>query len=241
MKKLMFLAVLVSLLSAWPACLLAQGLQKGDQLVSVFVGAGGATNDTHLPWDLTDDTGFALGKTQDLGWGDESVAFGAQYLYAVSPYWAFGAEYNANLFDGATDELNAWGGTGQHMKAEVDQDMDVHNVMAAGRFTLNPQAAWRVYVPFGAGIAFAKSTIKNSFWEQNGGATTYTDSRLSASSRSFTYYVGLGLEHRLAGAWLWGLEGRYQSFRFDYDKFASGLGSENLHYVTAMFKLSYVF
>ena len=41
MKKLMFLAVLVSLLSAWPACLLAQGLQKGDQLVSVFVGAGG--------------------------------------------------------------------------------------------------------------------------------------------------------------------------------------------------------
>ena len=41
-KKLMFLAVLVSLLSAWPACLRAQGLQKGDQLVSVFVGAGGA-------------------------------------------------------------------------------------------------------------------------------------------------------------------------------------------------------
>lgn len=45
----------------------------------------------------------------------------------------------------------------------------------------------------------------------------------------------------MAGAWLWGMEGRYQSFRFDYDEFASGLGSENLHYVTAMFKLSYVF
>ncbi len=237
----MFLAVLVSLLSAWPAPTVAQGLQKGDQLVSVFVGAGGATNDTSLFFDFRDDTGYPLGTTNDLGWGDESVALGAQYLYAVSPYWAFGAEYNANWFDGATDELNAWGGAGQHMKAEVDQDMDVHNVMAAGRFTLNPQGSFRFYVPFGAGIAFAKSTIKNSFWEQNSGTTTYTEARQAANSRSFTYYAGLGVEHRLAGSWLWGLEGRYQSFRFDYDQFFSGLGSENLHYVTLLFKLSYQF
>lgn len=240
MKKWISLTVVAGLLGLYPVPALAQGLQKGDQMVSVFVGAGGATNNTHLPWNFTDDTGLSLGKTQDLGWGDESVAFGAQYLYAISSYWAFGAEYNAHFFGGATDELHAWGG-GQHMKATVDQDMDVHNIMFAGRLTLNPRSAWRVYIPLGAGIAWAKSTLKNSFAETGGGVTTDTEDRLSASSRSFTYYVGVGLEHRLAGAWLWGLEGRYQSFRFDYGQFAPGLGGENLHYITAMFKLSYMF
>lgn len=160
MKKTFLLAVVITLGYVWPGWGHAQGIQAGDQFVSVFAGAGGATNDTHLGLDFRDDTGYPLAQTKDFGWGDESVAFGAQYLYAVSPYWAFGAEYNANWFDGAAEELHAWGGSGQHMKAEVDQDMDVHNLMAAGRFTLNPQGTFRFYIPFGAGIAFSKATVK---------------------------------------------------------------------------------
>lgn len=240
-EKSFWLAVLIGISCVWPVWSHAQGIQAGDQFISVYAGAGGATNDTHLGLDFRDDTGYPLGQTKDFGWGDESVAFGAQYLYTVSPYWAFGAEYNANLFDGAAEELNAWGGSGQHMKAEADQDMDVHNLMAAGRFTLNPQGTFRFYIPFGAGIAFSKATVKNSFWEQNGGAYTSVSDSRSESSRSFTYYAGLGVEHRLAGQWLWGLEGRYQSFSFDYDKFLSGAGRENLHYVTVFLKLWYVF
>lgn len=43
MKKRMFLAVLIGMLCAYPAGVFAQGIEKGDQMVSVFL--GGAVND----------------------------------------------------------------------------------------------------------------------------------------------------------------------------------------------------
>lgn len=239
MKKLFFLAVLLGLCGAWPAGLAAQGISKGDQMVSIFAGIGGATNETALPWDLRDDAGEPLSRAKDFGWGDESVSFGAQYLYALNPYWALGAEYHAHFFDGSTDELHGFGPGGQRFKATVDQDMDVHSVMLAGRFTVNPHSSWRLYVPFGAGVSFAKATINNSFWETDGSVSHAAAASQSNSSSSFTYYIGAGLEHPITDNWLWGLEGRYQSFSFDYGKFASEAGRENLHHVTVSLKLGY--
>lgn len=239
MKKLFFLAVLIALMGACPVGLAAQGISKGDQMVSVFAGMGGATNETALPWDLRDDTGKPLSSAKDFGWGDESVSFGVQYLYAVNSYWAFGAEYQAQFFDGSTDELHGFGPGGQQFKATADQDMDAHNFLVAGRFTVNPQSAWRFYIPFGAGISLAKATVNNSFWERNGTGSHYVADSQSNRSNSFTYYIGAGLEHPITEHWLWGVEGRYQSFSFDYSKFALGADRENLHHITVALKLGY--
>ena len=120
-EKSFWLAVVITLGCVWPGGGHAQGIQAGDQFVSVFAGAGGATNNTSLHLDLRDDEGASLAKSQDLGWGDESVSFGVQYLYAVNSYWAFGAEYQAQFFDGATDELHGFGFSGQQFKSTVDK------------------------------------------------------------------------------------------------------------------------
>lgn len=98
MKKLFFLAVFVSVLVGLPASVGAYGIAKGDQLISVFAGAGGTTNDTSLRLDLRDEAGHSLAKSQDLGWGGESVSFGVQYLYAVNPYWAFWCRIPSTIF-----------------------------------------------------------------------------------------------------------------------------------------------
>lgn len=217
----------------------AQGIQAGDQFISVYAGAGGATNNTSLHLDLRDDEGASLAKSQDLGWGDESVSFGVQYLYAVNSYWAFGAEYQAQFFDGATDELHGFGFSGQQFKSTVDQDMDVHNLMLSGRFTVNPHSSWRFYIPFGVGISFAKATLNNQFWETNGGVSQYTADSQSNSGHSLTYYIGFGLEHPITENWLWGLEGRYQRFSFDYGKFVPEAGREDLHHIIVALKVGY--
>lgn len=223
MKK--WLAVLfVSLVCAWPAAASAQGIEAGDQTVSVFLGGASPVNESGVKVE------YAADRYEELDWGDAGVSYGVQYMYTLTPYFAFGAEYNGNNFDDAEYDVYSMFG---HEKWE--SKMAVHNFMAAGRFTVNPQANTRFYIPFGLGLASAKSTITKSY----NGASEDVD----GTTTSFAYYVGVGLEGNLNENWILGAEARYQGFRFDNGKYDVDevSGKEDLGFVSVMLKLSYKF
>lgn len=233
-KQLFILCLAIAFIGAVPGY--AQALQKGDQMVSAMVGFGGALGNSGVKAysELTDR------PTDNLDWGDESVSYGVQYMYALSPYFAFGAEYNGNRFDGATyEEYFYWGSPKE--QETIDPDMDVHNFMAVGRFTFNPAAKTRIYIPFGLGVASAKATLDYSLDKVSGGTLHHWEGSQNERTTSFTYYIGLGLESHLSTQWLWGLEARYQAFEFDYGKFNDEWNKKTLDYISVLLKVSYKF
>lgn len=238
MKKLTLLAVLLSMLCAWPAAVSAQGIEKGDQLVSVFLGGAFPLNESGVQSESV--TGNALGN-EELDWGDAALSYGVQYMYALTPHFALGAEYNGNSFGDAEYEseyfLNAanWG------EYEVENKMNVQNFMVAGRYTFNPQSNTRFYIPVGVGVASSKATFSLSYAEIEGGLLDRDSSSTSQRTTSFAYYVGLGMEGNIHDNWVWGLEGRYQAFTFDYGKFSDEYGKEGLSYFALLLKLGYRF
>lgn len=223
MKKLV-LAVCAGLFCVWPAAALAQGIETGDQTVSVFLGGAAPVNESGVKVE------YAADRYEELDWGDSAISYGVQYMYALSPYFSVGAEYNGNNFDDAEYDVYSMFG---HEKWE--SKMAVHNFMAAGRFTVNPQANTRFYIPFGLGIASAKGTITNTY---NGRSQD-----VDGTSTSFAYYVGAGLEGNLNENWILGGEVRYQGFEFDNGKYGVDelSGKQDLGFVSFLLKLSYKF
>ncbi len=238
MKKITLLAVFLSMLCAWPTTASAQGIEKGDQMVSVFLGSAAPLNDSGVS--AYSVTGEAV-DTSTLDWGDASTSYGVQYMYALTPHFALGAEYNGNNFGDAEYEReyfvdwNNWGET------EVNSKMDVQNFMVAGRYTVNPQSKVRFYIPLGLGVASSKATFDFNEVINMAGRLDRDNASVSKRSTSFTYYVGLGLEGTFSQNWIWGVEGRYQGFQFDYGKFSDEYGTKNLSYFALLLKLGYRF
>ena len=238
MKKITLLAVFLSMLCAWPTAASAQGIEKGDQMVSVFLGSAAPLNDSGVS--AYSVTGEAV-DTSTLDWGDASTSYGVQYMYALTPHFALGAEYNGNNFGDAEYEReyfvdwNNWGET------EVNSKMDVQNFMVAGRYTVNPQSKVRFYIPLGLGVASSKATFDFNEVINMAGRLDRDNASVSKRTTSFTYYVGLGLEGTFSQNWIWGVEGRYQGFQFDYGKFSDEYGTENLSYFALLLKLGYRF
>lgn len=238
MKKITLLAVFLSMLCAWPTAVSAQGIEQGDQMVSVFLGSAAPLNDSGVS--AYSVTGEAV-DTSTLDWGDASTSYGVQYMYALTPHFALGAEYNGNNFGDAEYEReyfvdwNNWGET------EVNSKMDVQNFMVAGRYTVNPQSKVRFYIPLGLGVASSKATFDFNEVINMAGRLDRDNASVSKRTTSFTYYVGLGLEGTFSQNWIWGVEGRYQGFQFDYGKFSDEYGTENLSYFALLLKLGYRF
>ena len=238
MKKRMFLAVLIGMLCAYPAGVFAQGIEKGDQMVSVFLGGAAPLQDSGVNSEAI--TGDPVGNSV-LDWGDGAASYGVQYMYAITPNFAIGAEYNGNNFGEAEYEREYFFNTNNWGEDEVDSKMNVQNFMVAGRYTFNPQANTRFYIPLGLGIASSKATFDYSYAEMIGGVLDRDSSSASKTSTSFAYYLGLGVEGTFNENWVWGVESRYQSFTFDYGKFSNEYGKEDLSYFVLLFKLGYRF
>ena len=238
MKKITLLAVFLSMLCAWPTAVSAQGIEKGDQMVSVFLGGAAPLQDSGVHSESI--TGDAIGNSV-LDWGDGAASYGVQYMYAITPNFAIGAEYNGNNFGEAEYEREYFLNTSNWGEDEVDSKMNVNNFMVAGRYTVNPQANTRFYIPLGLGIATAKATFDYSYAEMIGGLLDRDSSSASKTSTSFAYYLGLGVEGNINENWIWGVEGRYQGFQFDYGKFSDEYGTENLSYFALLLKLGYRF
>ncbi len=238
MKKLTLFAVLLSMLCAWPMDGSAQGIEKGDQLVSVFLGGSAPLQESGVRSESI--TGDSLGNAE-LDWGDGAASYGVQYMYALTSHFAIGAEYNGNNFGEAEYEREYFFNTANWGEDEIDSKMNVQNFMVAARYTFNPQANTRFYIPLGLGIASSKATFDYNYAEMSGGALDRDSSSTSKTSTSFAYYLGLGMEGQINDNWVWGVEGRYQAFTFDYGKFSNEYGKENLSYFALLFKLGYRF
>ncbi len=238
MKKLTFLAVLISMLCAWPVAASAQGIEKGDQMVSVFLGGAAPLNESGVNSEAL--TGDPIANAE-LDWGDGALSYGVQYMYALTPHFAIGAEYNGNSFGDAEYERTYFASASDWGEDEVESKMNVQNFMVAGRYTFNPQANTRFYIPLGLGMASSKATFSLSYVEMAGGLLDQDSSSTSQRSTSFAYYIGLGMEGNFHNNWVWGLEGRYQAFTFDYGKFSDEYGKEDLSYFALLLKLGYRF
>lgn len=238
MKKITLLAVFLSMLCAWPTTASAQGIEKGDQMVSVFLGSAAPLNDSGVS--SVSVTGDNFGE-ETLDWGDASTSYGVQYMYALTPHFALGAEYNGNNFGDAEYEWEYFVDRDNWGEREVNSKMDVQNFMVAGRYTFNPQANVRFYIPLGLGVASSKATFELDEVIDMAGRFDRTNDSESKRSTSFTYYVGLGLEGTFSQNWIWGVEGRYQGFQFDYGKFSDEYGTKNLSYFALLLKLGYRF
>lgn len=238
MKKLTFLAVLISMLCAWPVAASAQGIEKGDQMVSVFLGGAAPLNESGVNSEAL--TGDPIANAE-LDWGDGALSYGVQYMYALTPHFAIGAEYNGNSFGDAEYERTYFASASEWGEDEVESKMNVQNFMVAGRYTFNPQANTRFYIPLGLGMASSKATFSLSYVEMAGGLLDQDSSSTSQRSTSFAYYIGLGMEGNFHNNWVWGLEGRYQAFTFDYGKFSDEYGKEDLSYFALLLKLGYRF
>ena len=206
----------------FPISLLAQGIEKGDQMMSGFVGAslsaGGSGIDIDVSW----------GEANAVDWGEGAVSYGLQYLYALNPYIAVGAEFNANNFESTTDTVWGYG-----YEETVESKMDVYSLLAAGRLTTNPKSGFRFYIPFGVGWAFAKSSVSATAAGEHGSG--------SDTDNSFMYYLGMGLEGDVSNHWLAGLEFRYSNFTFNTSKLVRGGGDENYSFISLMLKAAYKF
>lgn len=216
----------------------AQARASATHEVSVLLGGSVALGHSGISEQDVDPTSEG---NSALDWGSASGSYGVQYLYHLQPRWALGLEYNGNNFDDATQTRGvilppfAW------WERDIDSHMDVHNVMAAGRFTFNPQSSFRFYVPFGAGVAFSKGTLKLS--ETSVLPSDYREEKFTGRNTSFAYYLGLGMEKQFAAHWAWGLEMRYQAFWFNNGEYnLPGVSGLQYHkYISGLLKVAYLF
>ena len=99
MNKILFpvLCFTLMMFGSFPAQ--ARGIERGDQTVSAFFGGAstvrGAEIELEAPW----------GPASSVSILEGAVSYGAQYLYAVNPYFAVGAEFNANNFESTSDTV----------------------------------------------------------------------------------------------------------------------------------------
>lgn len=238
MKKVL-LSVFVGMLCACPMASHAEGIKAGDQMVSVFLGGAAPLQDSNIS---AQDVLGATAGTEKLDWGGSAVSYGLQYMYSVTDSFAFGLEYMGNSFSDADYDQTLYVSPSEWAKASLESSMEVHNLMAAGRFTTNPDKDIRFYIPFGLGVAFSKATLDLEETLVLGGRPTHNSDSVSADNTSFAYYLGLGVEGNFSNQLMWGVEGRYSAFTMDYGKFdGSDYGKEDLSYFSLLFKLSYKF
>ena len=212
----------VGLWCLFPLLVQANGLEKGDQMVSGFFGGSlsvsGSAIDIETSW----------GNAEGVDWAEGALSYGVQYLYVLNPYLALGAEFNANNFESSSDTVWGYG-----YEETIHSKMDVYSLMIAGRLTTNPGSGFRFYIPFGGGWAIAKNSVSATI---NGVSGSGSD-----TDNSFIYYVGMGLEGDVSVNWLVGLELRYSSFPFDTSKLVKGGGNEDYSFLSFMLKLAYKF
>lgn len=221
MKKLAVLGVLLSILCAWPTAVKAEGIQAGDQLASGYLGFG-------VP---LQESGIKDPYGTELDWGDVSASYGASYLFFPSEYFGVGAEISGNNFTEAEYDVYM---PGQH--GTLKSSMNVYNFMFAFRANVNPQSRVRFYIPFGAGLTSAKGKVKGE---------GYFNDDVSATTSSFGYFIGAGVEADLGESnWMLGGEVRYSGFKFDTNKYfddGDGFGKKNYSYLSFLVKVGYKF
>ncbi len=216
MKKLVVLAVA---LFAFGVVSHAQGIEDGNHMFTMSIGAAAGLEDSGVVYYYANE---------DLSWGEFGGVFGLSYLVFPTKYFGMGVEVNDGIFAG---EDTTW-----HVGSDslqVETAMNVFNAMASFRFNFNPDSRARFYIPFGVGLTSATGAFKETF---NG-----LEATRHSTSQSLGYFAGIGFEIGLgqSGKWALGSELRYNAFRYDADKlYGTTIGKQDYSYVSASFKAS---
>ncbi len=216
MKKLVTLAVALFVLGTVSR---AQGIEDGNHMFTMSVGAGAGLEDSGVEHPYSHE---------DIAWGEAGGVFGISYLVFPSKYFGMGVEVNDGIFAG---EDTTWYGVGTSHRIETA--MNVFNAMASFRFNFNPDSRARFYIPFGVGLTSATGALVETI---NG-----VENTRHSSTQSLGYFAGFGFEIGLgqSGKWALGSELRYNAFRYDTDKLlGSSIGQQDYSYVSASFKAS---
>ena len=204
-KKLMM--VLAAVLVFFPAKIFGQGIESGQSMVSLYGGLGSAMEKSDMEID---------GKR--FAWGNVGAELGLSYLYFPSSYLGLGVDLHYAGFQGS-DTLEDVPGWWYWHTFESDFEMHTFQIMGAGRLNINPQSSVRLYVPFGAGVVFAQGRMDYK-WD---GYCEYTQ---TDTNTSLGWYAGIGIEFDTNERFAFGLEARYNSFRYDYNGLASDVGGD---------------
>ncbi|MBR4592692.1 MAG: outer membrane beta-barrel protein [Elusimicrobiaceae bacterium] len=239
MKRILTIGLLVGIF-VFPGVGQAQGIEGGQRLWSIYGGLGTALQKSGLEVD---------GK--NLSWGNIGGELGLSYLYFPSEYFGMGIDLRYAGFQGSEhyDETPGWW---YRYTFESDFEMHTLQLMAAGRINLNPGSSVRLYIPFGAGAVLSDGSMTYTWGRE---FYSYYDDTLyhedcyenteRAADVSFGWYAGVGLEFDSNGKITWGLEARYNSFRYDYGRLAEDvrgalLGKDTEHsYISLVFKLNF--
>lgn len=208
MKKIAMIGVWIGMF-LFPVTSFSQGIEAGDSMFSLYGGFGSATQKSGMEID---------GK--NISWGNLGAELGLSYLYFPSDYLGLGMDMRYAGFRGSENVEDVPGWWHWHT-LESKFNMDTFHVMGAGRINLNPYANVRVYIPFGAGIVFSSAEMEY-WWDDR------VMDKVDRSDSSLGWYAGLGIEFDLTDRLAWGLEGRYNSFRYDYRPLVDHVGGKAL-------------
>ena len=223
MKKILFIACLLfasmwaGAQSAYSRHVVSAAIAPDEVLFSVFLGSG----------QPMDSSAFNVkGTNQTLGWGKTGVEYGMSALYFVNAYLGFGLEVSGMNTTYATRWIN---------DIQYKTSTDMWNGKILARLTLNPHNSWRVYVPVGFGLAWARNRWKTDLHSE----------QPVEKSLSYGYMVGIGLETNVRSpAQSIGVEVRYNGFGADLDTRVAEHFISNkrpLNYFSILLKLNYRF
>ena len=225
MKRFLTLLLLGSLFML-TAPVRAQGIESGTSMVSFYGG---------LAFGL-EKSGIEL-EGKNLSWGNAGGELGLSYLFFPTPYFGLGADLRYAGFQGSEKTEYRAGYWYWHT---LESDFETHTLqlMASGRINLNPGATVRLYIPFGAGAVFSRGLMEYT-WDD------YSYDTETASNTSLGWYAGVGVEFDSTDRFAWGLEARYNAFRYDDTDLAHDIGgavindNQNRSYVSVALKVSF--
>ncbi len=198
----------------------AQGQTTTDGAVyeSYTPSKAARTNENRMEVSIAAGETYSFNKDnrQDR-YGSNGLAGNVNMLWHITPNFALGADYM--MLHPSNKSYNHDGESRNY------DDIYLHGISLAGKYTLNAWDNWRVYVPMGWGMMNARMK-------------THSAAAHSSQDKWGTgFYAGLGVQYDISARLFAGLEYRY-TYAFISDSDLSAYGRDkDLQYHSAFFRV----
>lgn len=195
-----------------------QTTTEGEVYESFTPSKAALTNDKRMEVSIAAGQTYSYNKdNRDDRYGSNGLAGGVNMLWHMSPNFALGLDYM--MLHPSNKTHNQDGETRNY------DDIYLHSIALAGKYTLNAWNNWRVYIPMGWGMMNARMK-------------TNSDALRSSNDKWGTgFYAGLGVQYDITSSLFAGLEYRY-TYAFISDKDLSSYGSDkDLQYHSAFLRV----
>lgn len=195
-----------------------QTTTDGEVYESFTPSKAALTNDKRMEVSVAAGQTYSYNKdNRDDRYGSNGLAADVNMLWHMSPNFALGLDYM--MLHPSNKTHHADGETRNY------DDIYLHGISLAGKYTLNAWSNWRVYVPMGWGMMNARMK-------------THSDALRSSNDKWGTgFYAGLGVQYDITSSLFAGLEYRY-TYAFISDKDLSSYGSDkDLQYHSAFLRV----